>query len=211
MIDIEQARLEDLDELVRLFEAYRAFYRCELDAVAARAYLGARLRNGESTVFLAWQNGDAGRRAVGFTQLYPCWASLRPPSWILYDLYVDASARRSGVAQPCSAPSRTHARPARVSSRLKRCRQHLPQALYESTGWKRDSILRTTTISEQAYRDSARASQWVPETAGAMVITSVSRQPTSAAACWIGVVSCTTRVSSSNRADHGFASVKRTP
>ena len=43
MIDIEQARLEDLDELVRLFEAYRAFYRCELDAVAARAYLGARL------------------------------------------------------------------------------------------------------------------------------------------------------------------------
>ena len=45
MIDIEQARLGDLDELVRLFEAYRAFYRCELDAVAARAYLGARLRS----------------------------------------------------------------------------------------------------------------------------------------------------------------------
>jgi len=142
MIDIEQARLEDLDELVRLFEAYRAFYRCELDAVAARAYLRARLRNGESTVFLAWQNGDAGRRAVGFTQLYPCWASLRlAPSWVLYDLYVEASARRSGVAQALLERALAQARAAGASVvTLETAVDNTSaQALYESTGWKRES------------------------------------------------------------------------
>ena len=142
MIDIERARLEDLDEFVRLFEAYRAFYRCELDAAAARSYLGARLRNGESTVFLAWQTGEAGRRAVGFTQLYPCWASLRlAPSWVLYDLYVDASARRSGVAQALLERALAHARAAGASVvTLETAVDNTPaQGLYESTGWKRDT------------------------------------------------------------------------
>jgi ribosomal protein S18 acetylase RimI-like enzyme len=142
MIDIEQARLEDLNELVRLFEAYRAFYRCELDADAARAYLGARLRNGESTVFLAWQQGDDGRSAVGFTQLYPCWASLRlAPSWVLYDLYVDARARRSGVAQALLERALSHARAsgASVVTLETAVDNTAAQALYESTGWKRDN------------------------------------------------------------------------
>src|SRR5687768_6610328 len=111
MIDIERAGLQELDEFVKLFEAYREFYRCKLDAVAARAYLEARLRNGESTVFIAWQREVAARRAVGFTQLYPAWASLRlAPAWVLYDLYVDRTARRSGVAQRLLEQALQHAR-----------------------------------------------------------------------------------------------------
>ena len=142
MIDIERASIGDLDELVRLFEAYRAFYRCELDANAARAYLDARLRNGESTVFLAWQSGETARRAVGFTQLYPCWASLRlAPAWVLYDLYVDAGARRSGVAQALLERAIAHARSAGASvvTLETAVDNAAAQALYESTGWKRDT------------------------------------------------------------------------
>jgi ribosomal protein S18 acetylase RimI-like enzyme len=142
MIQIELAELKDLDELVRLFEAYRAFYRCELDEDAARAYLGARLQNAESTVFLAWQDSGSGRRAVGFTQLYPCWASLRlAPSWVLYDLFVDPTARRGGVAGLLLERALAHAREsgAKVVV-LETAVDNAPaQALYESTGWKRDA------------------------------------------------------------------------
>ena len=142
MIQIERAGLTDLDELVRLFEAYRDFYRCELDARAARAYLEARLRNAESTVFLAWQDLGAGRRAVGFTQLYPCWASLKlAPSWVLYDLYVDGSARRAGVAKLLLDRAIAHAREsgAKVVVLETAVDNTSAQALYESTGWKRDT------------------------------------------------------------------------
>ena len=146
MIEIERAGLQDLDEFVTLFEAYREFYRCELDAAAARAYLEARLRNGESTVFIAWQRAGAERRAVGFTQLYPAWASLRlAPAWVLYDLYVDRTARRSGVARRLLARALRHARESGASVvTLETATDNAPaQALYESTGWKRDTDFHT--------------------------------------------------------------------
>jgi ribosomal protein S18 acetylase RimI-like enzyme len=142
MLEIERAGLRHLDELVPLFEAYREFYRCEPDGAAARAYLGARLRNGESTVFIAWQRDGSTRRAVGFTQLYPAWASLRlAPAWVLYDLYVDGAARRTGVAQRLLERALEHAREsgARVVT-LETAIDNAPaQKLYESTGWKRDT------------------------------------------------------------------------
>jgi ribosomal protein S18 acetylase RimI-like enzyme len=142
MIQIERAGHEHLDELVRLFEAYRAFYRCELDADAARAYLGTRLANGESTVFLAWQETGGNRRAVGFTQLYPSWASLKlASSWVLYDLYVDATARRAGVAKLLLERAVEHARASGAKVvLLETAIDNAPaQALYEATGWKRDT------------------------------------------------------------------------
>jgi ribosomal protein S18 acetylase RimI-like enzyme len=142
MIRIERAGLEHGDELVELFEAYRAFYRCELVADAARSYLATRLANGESTVFLAWQERDGGRQAVGFTQLYPGWASLKlAPSWVLYDLYVAPAARRLGVARLLLERAIRHARGsgAKVVV-LETAIDNAPaQALYESTGWKRDT------------------------------------------------------------------------
>src|SRR5436190_14116123 len=98
MITIEPAGVGDLDALVPLFEAYRAFYRCEPDESGARAFLQARLSGGESVVFMAWDGEGGDRRGVGFTQLYPTWESLgMGPQWVLYDLYVDPSARRGGV------------------------------------------------------------------------------------------------------------------
>jgi ribosomal protein S18 acetylase RimI-like enzyme len=145
MISIERAGVQDLDAFLPLFEAYREFYRCKLDAEAARRYLRERLDRGESTVFLAWTDdpGATGqRRAVGFTQLYPAWASLRlGASWVLYDLFVDSTVRRGGVARLLMDRAVQHARGSGATIiTLETAVDNTPaQALYESLGWKRDT------------------------------------------------------------------------
>jgi ribosomal protein S18 acetylase RimI-like enzyme len=144
MITIERAQIADLDSLVPLFEAYREFYRVPLDGQAARRYLHDRLKRSESTVFLAWLDaaGASSRRAVGFTQLYPTCASLRlAAAWVLYDLYVAAEARRLGVARQLMDRALEHARAsgAAVVVLETAVDNRAAQALYESTGWKRDT------------------------------------------------------------------------
>jgi ribosomal protein S18 acetylase RimI-like enzyme len=92
---VRQAGLDDLDDLARLFDMYRGFYRQPPDVGLARRYLGERLARGESIVFLALEGDDA----FGFTQLYRSFCSVAAaPILILYDLYVDAPARGRGVA-----------------------------------------------------------------------------------------------------------------
>ena len=98
-ITIRQAVLDDLDDIVPLFDAYRQFYKRESDLDAARAFLDDRLQRRESVVFLAFD----GEAAVGFTQLYPSFSSVSmAPIQILNDLYVDPSARKYGVERPRS-------------------------------------------------------------------------------------------------------------
>jgi GNAT superfamily N-acetyltransferase len=94
-VSIERAGLEHLEELAPLFTAYRRFYGRDADP-RERQFLRERLALGESVVFLA-------RRAattVGFTQLYPCFASVSlGRMFILYDLFVAPEARRCGAAR----------------------------------------------------------------------------------------------------------------
>lgn len=59
-------------------------------------FLDSRLNNQESIIFIAYQDD----RAVGFTQLYPTYSSVRThKSWILNDLYVAATARKTGIGE----------------------------------------------------------------------------------------------------------------
>ena len=58
---IVTATPKELDLLVPLFEAYRAFYEIASDTAKARVYLRERLVRGDATVFLALQ----GRQAAG--------------------------------------------------------------------------------------------------------------------------------------------------
>lgn len=141
MLTIERATVDDLDVLTPLFEAYREFYECEPDASGARTFLEERLDRDESTVFLAWDDANGQRRAVGFTQLYPTWGSLElGPAWVLYDLFVDPSVRRGGVGRQLLDRGVQHAR--EMGGKfvlLETAVDNLPgQALYESAGWKRD-------------------------------------------------------------------------
>ena len=95
-ISITRASTTDLAELVPLFSGYLDFYRRPAPAAAIHEFLEARLRQEQSVIFLARLGG----RAVGFTQLYPAFASLSlQPNWILNDLFVVPEARGTGAAE----------------------------------------------------------------------------------------------------------------
>lgn len=134
---IIQAGLDHLDLLAPLFDAYRVFYKQPSDLEAARSYLWARLSRLESVVFLA----ISGETGLGFTQLYPSFASVSLGRvWILYDLYVAPEARRQGIGRALMERAREFAQATgAVGMELTTAVDNRPgQALYESLGWVRD-------------------------------------------------------------------------
>lgn len=138
---VRRANSNDLDALSPLFDAYRRFYGLPADEAGARSYLAARIRADESVLFLATHDG----RPVGFCQLYPTYCSLDLSRiFVLYDLFVDPSARRLGVAHALLAAAEAHGRSA-GASRLELSTaldNSTAQALYESTGWMPDTTYR---------------------------------------------------------------------
>ena len=136
-LHVRRATIADLDALAPLFDAYRVFYGKASDLAAARAFLHARIRSGESTVFVALLAEDA----VGFTQLYPGFSSVSiAPIHVLNDLFVSDAGRRQGVGAALLAAAIDFARAAgSVRLALSTARTTIAaQALYESTGWTRD-------------------------------------------------------------------------
>ena len=92
---VRRATLEDLDVVAPLFTGYREFYRKDPSPNEEREFLEARLRNRDSVIFIAADSN--GQRALGFTQLYPMFSSVRMRRlWILNDLFVDKTARGEG-------------------------------------------------------------------------------------------------------------------
>lgn len=138
MTRIVSATPADLDALAPLFDAYRRFYGQPADLARARAWLDARMQANESVVLLA--RGDAGA-AVGFVQLYPMFSSVRTARmWVLNDLYVDAAARRGGVARALLDAAVAFAREdgaARIVLETGRDNA-AARALYRSAGWSED-------------------------------------------------------------------------
>lgn len=128
----------DLDALAELFDAYRVFYRQDSDKAAARDFLAQRLSHQESVILIAEQNGQA----VGFTQLYPSFSSVRmKPVWILNDLYVDDAARGSGCGKALlHAAERMAAERGAAGLMLEtEASNRVAQQLYHGQGWSLDS------------------------------------------------------------------------
>lgn len=147
MIAIRKASLQDLDSLVPLFDAYRQFYNQAPDPEGARRFLTGRLEQEESVVFLAFD----GKRAVGFTQLYPQFSSVgMDRNWLLNDLYVDKSARKQGVGYRLLEAARAFGREtgARWLVLETGVDNYAAQALYEKAGWAR--------VEEVFYRVSTK-------------------------------------------------------
>jgi ribosomal protein S18 acetylase RimI-like enzyme len=138
-IRVIRAGLTDVDRLVPLFNAYLEFYRKPADPARARTFLTERLRRGESVVFLAETSEDI---ALGFTQLYPTFASLSMKTWwVLYDLYVVPEARRRGVASLLLERAKELARESGADGlSLETAKDNPAQKLYEALGWKRDEL-----------------------------------------------------------------------
>lgn len=144
---VRPATLHDLDALVPLFDGYRQFYGNAADEHGAREFLIARLRLNESLILLAH---DTHGTALGFTQLYPLFSSVRMVrTWLLNDLFVAAHARRQGVAKALLETAAVHAKKLGAASlSLSTAHDNLPaQALYESLGWQRDLQFREYSLA----------------------------------------------------------------
>jgi len=137
VVSVRQAVLSDLQVLTPLFDGYRQFYGRAPDLPAAERFLRERFNHSESVVFLA--HAETG--PVGFTQLYPSFSSVSlARTFILNDLFVVASHRRTGVGSELLRAAVEHARSlgaVRVSLNTD-IQNAAAQATYEARGWKRD-------------------------------------------------------------------------
>jgi GNAT superfamily N-acetyltransferase len=142
-IIVRRASLADLDLLVPLFDAYRQFYEQRPDLALAWEFLHERLERDESVIFLALRPEGP---AAGFTQLFPSFSSASAGRiFILNDLFVDPTARRSGVGQRLLDAAADFGRGA-GAVRLTLSTAHrntAAQSLYEAKGWRRDEVFRS--------------------------------------------------------------------
>lgn len=127
----------EADLVAPLFDAYRQFYSQPADLPRAREFLHQRLQRGESVVLISERNGIA----VGFTQLFPMFSSVRASRiWVLNDLYVAADARRGGIARVLLDAAARFARDdgaARIVLETNRDNT-AARALYRAAGWMED-------------------------------------------------------------------------
>jgi ribosomal protein S18 acetylase RimI-like enzyme len=145
---VRHATPDDLDALAPLFDAYRRFYEQPGDVALASAFLHARMERGESVILVAVAEAEG--QLLGFCQMYPTWCSVAAARiFVLYDLFVDADARRSGVARALMGAAQAFGREA-GAVRLDLTTAHAntrAQALYEALGWQRDETYRTYSLA----------------------------------------------------------------
>jgi GNAT superfamily N-acetyltransferase len=134
MIEVRRIDEGSLDELVPLFEAYRAFYDMPPDEAGARAFLQQRLTRSESVIFIATLDG----RALGFTQLYPLFSSTRMARmFLLNDLFVDGAARGTGLGAALLERARQHAQEEGACELMLETGNDNPaRRLYERSGYQ---------------------------------------------------------------------------
>lgn len=135
-MEIIRAGISHVAEVARLFDLYRQFYECEPDLDLATQFITDRVCNNESTIFVA----SSGSALSGFVQLYPSFCSVDAIKiFILYDLYVDESARNSGTGALLMNKARAFAK-AQGASRidLLTAFSNAPgQHLYEKLGYEK--------------------------------------------------------------------------
>ena len=144
-VAIRRAGSADLDAAARLFTGYLRFSGRAAAEADARAFIGERLARQDSVFYLAESDGEA----LGFTQLYPAFASLSlAPSWILNDLYVSPEARGRGVGEALMQAARALALANGAAElMLQTARTNAPaQRLYEKLGWVRDDEFLVYTL-----------------------------------------------------------------
>lgn len=136
-IDTRIATLDNLDAIAPLFSDYRTFYTRQPDLETARRFLYERLSRDESTVILAYRDGEAA--PAGFTQMYPMFSSVRAARiYVLNDLYVAENTRRQGVGEALLRAAADFARSrGAIRLELETTPDNLKaQSLYRAQGWE---------------------------------------------------------------------------
>jgi len=134
-VQIVDAGIEHLDTLADLFNQYRIWYHQQSDLEGARNFLGERIRNGESKMFLAL-NEDV---PAGFVHLYPIFTSVgMKRAWLLNDLFVNEAHRGAGIATMLLERAKELGRDNQSKWLLLQTDQTNVQAqqLYHKNGWE---------------------------------------------------------------------------
>lgn len=93
---IRLAKVEDLQQIARLFDDYRVWYRKNSDLSGAEQFIKHRLLQNDSVIYVSEGNGLLN----GFTQLYPLFSSVKMSKiWLLNDLFVQPEYRGKGISR----------------------------------------------------------------------------------------------------------------
>ena len=139
MVNIIEAHLEQLPDLVPLFDCYRMFYRQKSDFVGGREFLRERLSQKEAVIYIAYVDENA----VGFVQLFPLFSSVSMQRmFVLNDLYVEENYRGQGIATALIDKAKELVVSMGQKGLALQTEQDNPaQKLYEHLGFKRDPDL----------------------------------------------------------------------
>lgn len=134
VLQIKQASIDDINIVAPLFNAYRIFYNQASDMAGATNFLYERIVKNQSTLFIAFINGEA----VGFTQLYPIFSSVSlRPALLLNDLYIAETARKMGIAAALLNKAKEFGKQNNAGWLLLETAfdNYNAQSLYEKNGW----------------------------------------------------------------------------
>ena len=138
-LQAQRADASHLDQVARLFDAYRAFYGQPSNLQQSRDFIAERIARDESAIFLAL---DSSGEALGFVQLYPTFSSIDAHrTWLLNDLFTTPAARGRGVGTLLMNTARAFALSTGAKGLvLETATDNFgAQRLYESLGYVRDT------------------------------------------------------------------------
>lgn len=134
---VRKATLPDIDQLAKLFDAYRQFYHKSPDLVGAKRFLSERITNGESEIFVADHSGTL----TGFVQMYPLFSSTRMKRlWLFNDLFVHPDHRGKGISLALVDAAKELCRTSGSCGMMLETAKNniIGNSLYEKTGWELD-------------------------------------------------------------------------
>ncbi len=138
-IIVQQATIEKLDAVSKLFNEYRIFYNQKSDLEGARSFLFDRFEHRDSIIFIAIETEN--NHTVGFIQLYPTFSSISMKrSFILNDLYVRDEYRKRGIAEKLleAAKSYAYQTKAKGIGLETAINNDIAQRLYVNNGYKKN-------------------------------------------------------------------------
>ena len=136
---IIRASKDNIDQVGKLFDLYRQFYKYKSNISESTNFIRERINNNESTIFLALSKNNI---PAGFVQLYETFGSLHLGKIIiLYDLYVTKEYRKQGIGESLMKKSREFAKTAGARSiELSTAKNNFTaQSLYEKIGYVKDN------------------------------------------------------------------------
>ena len=136
---IIEAESKQIEQVGKLFDLYRQFYKYESNLIESTKYIKDRINNKESKIFISINETN---EAIGFVQLYETFGSLDLGKIIiLYDLYVKKDHRKNKVGRQLMLRSHEYAKKinAKRIQLSTAIDNFIGQTLYESLDYVKDA------------------------------------------------------------------------